>query len=208
MWGQATGRAGVKPGIRVRAFCLLSRPLSSAEAGALLAGAPVDHALYQPVQAHFVALPRFIPPARDPIAVRSGVIEGDERVPVPHVIPQGIRPISTGRQGASPRPGASSALQELRDAVAAAGGRVVPGVRSAFAAAGERGSGRHDLVVSTSGYLIARRWPANRIPEFLTPLANEHFGDGDWGREVQAAVAHAEKRQAQSLRRDFGVETR
>jgi hypothetical protein len=209
MWGQATGRACVKPGIRARAFCLLSRPLSSPDAGALLADAPVDHALYRVVQQHYIALPHFVPPARDPVPVRSAVIEGEERVPVPHVIPHGFRPTSTGRQGGSPRSGyASSGRQELRDAVAAAGGRVVPGVRSAFATAGERGSGRHNLVLSTTGYLIARRWPTSRVLELLTPLANEHFGDGDWRREVEAAVAHAEKRQAESPWRDFGGETR
>jgi hypothetical protein len=208
MWGQATGQAGVKPGIRVRAFCLLSRPLSSPEAGALLANAPVDHSLYRVVQAHFLAPPRFIPPARDPVPVRSTVIEGDERVVVPAVIPHAAAPGWTRRQGGAAGEYGASALEELREAIASADGRVVPGLRSAFAAAGERGSGRHALVVSASGYLIAYSWPGGRVIDLLTPLANEHFGEGDWRQEVEAAVAHAGKRQAESPQRAFGGRAR
>jgi hypothetical protein len=67
-----TSSAGIKPGIRLRLWYWLDRPVSDAECKRWLAEAPVDRALYSPAQVHYVAAPIFDDPADDPVPVRSG----------------------------------------------------------------------------------------------------------------------------------------
>jgi hypothetical protein len=51
-WWQMTSSAGIKPGIRLRLWFWLDRPVTDDEAKRWLAYAPVDQALYSPVQVH------------------------------------------------------------------------------------------------------------------------------------------------------------
>jgi hypothetical protein len=69
---QMTSSAGIKPGIRLRLWYWLDRPVADDEAKHWLADAPVDRALYSPVQIHYTAAPIFAGPADDPVPVRSG----------------------------------------------------------------------------------------------------------------------------------------
>ena len=79
-WWQATSSAGIKPGIRARLWFWCNRPVGDAEAKRWLADAPVDPTLYGPVTLHYVAAPIVEPGARDPIARRQGVLDGDDVV--------------------------------------------------------------------------------------------------------------------------------
>jgi hypothetical protein len=93
---------------------------------------------------------------------------------------------------------------ELREALAAHHGQLLPAITALIRDVGARGPGiRHDILVSIAGYLVRRRWPASSIKEYLLPLVNEHFKDGDWTKEVDDAVSHAEKRQREQLVVDF-----
>ena len=102
---------------------------------------------------------------------------------------------------------AGSATEAVREAIAAHGGDVLAGIRAAIGEAGARGSGRHDTVVSATGNLIARGWPAEQVIDHITPLANAAFGEGDWTREVRAAAAHAASRRLATTRAVFGGPT-
>ena len=87
-WWQATGSAGIKPGINCRLWFWSSRPVSDAEAKGWLQHAPADRALYSPVQPHYVAAP-IILSGPDPMARRQGVRQGlDDTVEVPAELPK------------------------------------------------------------------------------------------------------------------------
>lgn len=78
-WYQATGSAGIKPGIRLRLVFWLDRSLTSPQAKTLVRALPVqaDLALYTPSQPHYTSPPLFegVP---DPIpGARSGLLSGD-----------------------------------------------------------------------------------------------------------------------------------
>lgn len=91
-WWQATGSAGIKPGIRCRLWFWLSRPVDDAEAKGWLARAPVDRSLYGPVSLHYVAAP-ILEGGRDPVARRHGVRVGlTDTVPVPAALPRVAAP--------------------------------------------------------------------------------------------------------------------
>lgn len=88
-WWQATGSAGVKPGIRVRTWHWLSRPLDDAEAKGWLAPCPVDRTLYGAVTLHYTASPILAQGTSNPVARRFGVRQApDEVVEVPAVLPR------------------------------------------------------------------------------------------------------------------------
>lgn len=88
-WWQATGSAGIKPGIRCRLWFWLSRPIEDAEAKGWLAGAPVDRSLYSPAALHYVAAPILAPGTSSPVARRHGVRRGlDDVVAVPAELPR------------------------------------------------------------------------------------------------------------------------
>ena len=71
-WWQMTSSAGIKPGIRLRLWYRLDRPVSDDEAKRWLEASPVDRSLYSPVQAHYVAAPIFDPTDLDPVPRRCG----------------------------------------------------------------------------------------------------------------------------------------
>lgn len=96
-WWQFTGGAGFKPGLRMRLGFRLSRHVTGGELGRWLARAPVDHAVFRPVQAVYVAHP-VLRGVRDPLPERSG-LEWDFRdeVEVPE-LPEPVRPPPAERQ--------------------------------------------------------------------------------------------------------------
>jgi hypothetical protein len=69
---QMTSGAGIKPGIRLRLWYWLDRPVSDEECKRWLADAPVDCSLYGAVAIHYTAAPIFADPADDPVPIRSG----------------------------------------------------------------------------------------------------------------------------------------
>jgi hypothetical protein len=88
-WWQATGSAGIKPGIRCRLWFWLSRPIEDAEAKGWLASAPIDRSLYSPAALHYVAAPILAPGTNSPVARRCGVRRGlDDTVAVPAEMPR------------------------------------------------------------------------------------------------------------------------
>jgi hypothetical protein len=71
-WWSMTSGAGLKPGIRMRLFFWLDRPVSDEEAKRWLSRSPVDTSLYGAVGIHYTAAPIFEPRGLDPVRVRSG----------------------------------------------------------------------------------------------------------------------------------------
>lgn len=88
---QATGSAGLKPGIRLHLWFLLDRALTGDECKAWLShGAlPFDRTVFGAVQPHFTADPVFADGVTDPMVERIGQLPGrDERVQVPTELPK------------------------------------------------------------------------------------------------------------------------
>jgi hypothetical protein len=84
-------------------------------------------------------------------------------------------------------------------------GLVRPAIRDLVQQIGAEGCGRHDAVVAITGRLVMQKWSDSQVSDFLAPLVNEHFGDGDWTDEIDAALAHARKRDGQRVQRMRGV---
>jgi hypothetical protein len=77
---------GIKAGIRLHLWFGLERPCSDDKMKAWLSGCPVDLRLFNPIQIHLTANPRFIDGAADPYPNRSGLFEagiGVSTTPVP-----------------------------------------------------------------------------------------------------------------------------
>jgi len=73
--------------------------------------------------------------------------------------------------------------------------RIKPAVRELIEEIGNQRRGRHDSVVSLVGYLVRKDWTEPDVLAFLVPLVNEHFGDGDWSKEILDAFRHAHGRE-------------
>jgi hypothetical protein len=81
---QATASAGFKPGLRLRLWFWLARPVSGQELKYWLRAAPVDPACFLPVQVIYTAAPIFAGGARDPLKdLRTVRRNGADIVPVP-----------------------------------------------------------------------------------------------------------------------------
>lgn len=97
---QLSSTVGLEPGvIKGHLWYWLSRPITDAEAKRWLAAAPVDLALYHPIQLHYVANPIF-QDVDDPVHERLAVLPGLEVVEV-GVLPEPRRPAA---MPAAPRP--------------------------------------------------------------------------------------------------------
>ena len=86
-WYHCSSSMGIKAGIRVHLWFWLERPCSDDELKAWLSGYPVDNSLFNPIQIHLTANPRFIEGATDPFPQRSGMFEAGNgistvRVPI------------------------------------------------------------------------------------------------------------------------------
>ena len=65
---------GIKDGIRVHLWYWLDRSCSDEEMSVWLSGSAADPRMYNPIQIHLTANPRFVNGAVDPVAKRSGVM--------------------------------------------------------------------------------------------------------------------------------------
>jgi hypothetical protein len=74
-WYHFSSSMGIKAGIRVHLWYWLERSCSDDELKAWLSGYPVDNSLFNPIQIHLTANPRFIEGATDPFPQRSGMFE-------------------------------------------------------------------------------------------------------------------------------------
>jgi hypothetical protein len=86
------------------------------------------------------------------------------------------------------------ATERLHALTAECDGRVRPAIERLIREVGEAGCGRHDTIVAVAGVLVKCSWFNSQIRNFLVPLVNTSFRDGDWSREVELAVAHARNR--------------
>ena len=74
-WYHFSSSMGIKAGIRVHLWFWLERPCSDDEMKAWLSGCPVDLRMFNPIQIHLTANPRFIDGAVDAYPNRSGLFE-------------------------------------------------------------------------------------------------------------------------------------
>ena len=74
-WYHFSSSMGIKAGIRLHLWFWLDRPCSDNEMKAWLSCCPVDMRLFNPIQIHLTANPRFINRAVDPYPKRSGIFE-------------------------------------------------------------------------------------------------------------------------------------
>ena len=74
-WYHFSSSMGIKAGIRVHLWFWLDRPCSDDEMKAWLSGCPVDLRMFNPIQIHLTANPRFVDGAVDPYPKRSGLFE-------------------------------------------------------------------------------------------------------------------------------------
>jgi hypothetical protein len=72
---QASGSHGLKPGMRLRLWYWLDRPLAGREAKRWLRGVPVDASVFRPAQVIYTAAPVFDRQADDPLPTRMALIE-------------------------------------------------------------------------------------------------------------------------------------
>ena len=81
---QATGSHGIKPGIRVRLWHWLDRPVSGAELKRWFRRSPVDHAVFSACQLIFTAAPIFLDRS-DHLPARMAEVPGEPVVRAPPV---------------------------------------------------------------------------------------------------------------------------
>jgi len=74
-WYQFSSSMGIKSGIRVHLWFWLDRPCSDNKMKAWLSGCPVDMRMFNPIQIHLTAKPRFVDGAVDPYPDRSGLFD-------------------------------------------------------------------------------------------------------------------------------------
>jgi hypothetical protein len=98
LW-QFTSSAGLKPGIRMRLYFWLSRPLTGVEMKAWLGSCKaVDPSIYGPNQLIYAA-PPVLDGVADPVRKRTGIIRSSGPVAVPEAIP--TRPQQKASSGSS-----------------------------------------------------------------------------------------------------------
>jgi hypothetical protein len=91
------------------------------------------------------------------------------------------------------------ATERLRPLLDKHGGLVKPATRELIQQIGAEQRGRHNAIVAIAGRLVSLRWADERAIEFLVPVVNEAFGDGDWTQEIVDALQHAHKREQERL---------
>ena len=74
-WYQFSSSMGIKSGIRMHLWFWLERPCADNEMKTWLSGCPVDIRIFNPIQIHLTANPRFIDGAINPYPNRSGLFE-------------------------------------------------------------------------------------------------------------------------------------
>ena len=97
-WWQATGSAGIKPGIRRTAVVLAEQGDQRRPGQGLADKYPVDRSLFTPVALHYTAPPVLAPGTPDPMTHRCGVRQACRRR-------RGTRHAADGREGQCGDPG-------------------------------------------------------------------------------------------------------
>ncbi len=82
---QASASHGIKPGIRMRLWFWLDRPVSGIELRRWFKGTPIDPSIFGAAQLIYTAKPLFAPGAAEHLALRITAIEGEAAVRVPSV---------------------------------------------------------------------------------------------------------------------------
>ena len=96
-WWQFSSSMGMKPGIRLHLWYWLHRAIDENEAKTWLASYPVDLALYNPVQPHYVAKPVFEDGIADPVTARSGLLDPTKTMSDTVAVPNSFPPINANR---------------------------------------------------------------------------------------------------------------
>jgi hypothetical protein len=86
------------------------------------------------------------------------------------------------------------ATERFRELLRQVEGHIRPAVAALIEEVGAAGTGRHDALVAIAGSLVHHGWRDDDAAQFVVPLANSAFGDGDWFDEVEAALSHARRR--------------
>jgi hypothetical protein len=98
---QATAGHGLKPGLRLRLWYWLDRPVCGDELKHWLQCVPVDRSVFGAAQVIYTAAPIFLPGAFDPLPTRIAVIPGADAVivPTPDKFQPPPRPIALNHPG-------------------------------------------------------------------------------------------------------------
>jgi hypothetical protein len=177
---QASGSHGLKPGLRLRLWYWLDRPLSGLEAKRWLRGFPVDPSVFRPAQVIYTAAPVFDRPADDPLPARMTLIERPRGIV--HAPPASALAPPPRPPAPLPAAGTASANRYVAAALRNAAARVVrAGIGS-----------RHDTILSEARNL-ARFVAAGLLAEgeVLATLAGAGEHAGKPREECQAIVAWA-----------------
>jgi hypothetical protein len=99
------------------------------------------------------------------------------------------------------RPSAYDATGRLRALLEKHEGLIRPAIREVVEQIGGEGGGRHDALVSIAGRLVLQGWSDQSAIEFLAPIVNDAFGEGDWTDEILGALGHARKRETERMQK-------
>jgi putative DNA primase/helicase len=122
---QATGSHAVVPGLHLRLWGWLSRPITNAEAKAWLKGAPVDHSVFNAAQLIYTAAPLFAAGMADPLPERIAVRFGrNDVVPVPDAAL-----LTPPRRSCPPAPGHIRASAYASNVLAQTAARILTAAR-------------------------------------------------------------------------------
>ncbi len=126
-WWQFSSSMGMKPGIRLHLWYWLDRAIDENEAKTWLANYPVDLALYNPVQPHYVAKPVFEDGIADPVTVRSGLLDPTKAMADTVAVPNSFPPINTNRPSSGATGVRGTTFVASREIIRDAQGLVVDG---------------------------------------------------------------------------------
>ena len=116
----ASGSHGIKPGLRLRLWFWLHRPLTGPDCRRWLRGFPVDPALFSPAQLTYTAAPVFEVGALDPVPHRMALLPGTRA----EVAPPSAGALALPPPRPLPRPDAADAGPYALAALAGAVSRV------------------------------------------------------------------------------------
>ena len=176
---QASASHGVKPGLRLRIWVWLSRPMWGHEAKRWLKAYPCDPSVFGAVQPIYTAAPVLASGVLDPIPERLLALPGKPSVEVPS--PESLAP--------PPPPKASAA--SIREGIAH---RYVRAAleRAATNIASAREGNRHPLIVAEACRLarfVGPGWLASSDLASVVRAAAKQAGKDDEG-ELDAAIAY------------------
>lgn len=176
---QASASHGVKPGMRLRIWVWLSRPMWGHEAKRWLKGSPCDPSVFGAVQPIYTAAPVLAANVADPIPERLLVMPGHAavKVPSPEILAPPLKPqpsTATIREGIAHR--------YVRAALE----------RAATNIANAREGNRHPLIVAEACRLarfVEPGWLASSDLASVVRAAAKQAGKDDEG-ELDAAIAY------------------